>query len=563
MRKIKIKKGELSFIFHYALMFKGYISSLIVLSGISALFGVGFSLLMREFIDTATGRSNWNIGGMWVVAWIMGAAILLNLLITSLSTYITAKIKLTVSNAIKRDIYKKWLTTDWLALSSYHSGDLMSRINNDVPYISNMLLDVIPSAIALSLQFLASAAVLFYLDPMMSLIAIVAGPFLLLASRYFAKRLKVLQKKSQERESRYYGFMQESMQNMTVIRSFNLNDKYDERLGDLQQEHMSIHIKRTKLSIASSLTMGILQYLTYFAALGWGAFRLHTNSISYGDMTAFLQLANQVRAPISGMAGLFSSAVSAFASAERLLEILNLPTEADIKDEDKIDIAKGLSLVCENISFAYVKDDLVLRDINIEANPGETVALMGHSGEGKTTIIRLLLGLIKPVNGKIYIKNEKGEKREISRSARDYFSYVPQGNTIFSGTIEENLKMGREDATRDEIITALKAAACWDFVSKLPNDIAAVVGERGVGLSEGQAQRIAIARALLRKSPILLLDEATSALDAQTEKDVLLCIHQNYADRTCIVISHRPKIIEYCNRVYKLSEGKLTKDETD
>jgi len=270
--------------------------------------------------------------------------------------------------------------------------------------------------------------------------------------------------------------------------------------------------------------------------------------ITFGTMTAFLQLVGQVQGPLFGFAQSLPSAVAVTASAGRLMELEELPVE--IRDEEQSGISNPGILV-EEVSFGYKEDTAVLDRFSMEVRPGEVVALVGPSGDGKTTLLRLLLALVSPSQGKVLITGGPSQV-EISPATRRLFSFVPQGNTVFSGSIEENLRMGDPDATLEEIEACAEMACAWDFISELPEGMATIIGERGIGLSEGQAQRLAIARGLLRKAPILLLDEVTSALDVETEARVLKAICNSTPSRTCVVVTHRPSVSEVCDRIYEM-----------
>ena len=300
--------------------------------------------------------------------------------------------------------------------------------------------------------------------------------------------------------------------------------------------------------------------IVQFAAFGYCLFRLWTNGITYGTMTLFLQQKSKLSSAFSSVVSIIPSFLNSSVSAHRIREIVQLPREVHIPESSKMDefIKDGFTVKMENTNFAYKEGTQVITNSDFIARPGEIVALVGPSGEGKTTMIRLILGLVRPQSGDVTLCSASGESVPMNTETRHLFAYVPQGNTILTGTIAENMRMVKEDATDEEIIEALKVACAWDFVEKLPNTINSNVGERGRGLSEGQAQRIAIARAILRDAPILLLDEATSALDVTTERTVLRNIVQQHPNKTCIVTTHRPSVLNLCQRVYRVMQTKVT-----
>ncbi|MBQ6569630.1 MAG: ABC transporter ATP-binding protein, partial [Clostridia bacterium] len=307
----------------------------------------------------------------------------------------------------------------------------------------------------------------------------------------------------------------------------------------------------------------IVASIVSFICFAWGAYRLWSGVISYGTMTLFLQLATSLSGAFSALVAMVPSAIAATTSAGRIMEVTKLPRETVLDSREVENLREtandgGLSLGLENVSFKYMDGTNVLEDVCIDVPSGEITALIGPSGEGKTTIIRMLLGLLSPCEGNVFVENGQGERCEISASTRRLFSYVPQGNTIFAGTIAENLRMVNENATDSEIIEALKTACAYEFVEKLPDGINNLIGERGVGLSEGQAQRVSIARAILCDAPVLLLDEATSALDVATERRVLAGIMSSKSKKTCLVTTHRPSVLNMCSRIYRVDSTKVS-----
>ena len=316
-----------------------------------------------------------------------------------------------------------------------------------------------------------------------------------------------------------------------------------------------------RMSILTSILMSVIGFIVSYSCYGWGIYRVWSGVISYGTMTMFLSLSGTLTSSVNSLASLVPSAVSLTISAGRLMDIVEMPQEDYSHDSEVAAFEKkykstGMGLLVDQVGYTYHTGTTVFEHASMEAHPHEVIALVGPSGEGKTTMLRLILALLRPQEGSIWVceNQNRGEKIELSASARRLFSYVPQGNTMFSGTIAENLRTVKPDATDEELIEALKLACAWDFVEKLPNGINSAVKERGGGFSEGQAQRLSIARALLRKSPILLLDEATSALDVATERRVIKNIMADTYPRTCIVTTHRPTVLAICARVYAIRD---------
>lgn len=370
--------------------------------------------------------------------------------------------------------------------------------------------------------------------------------------------------------AKMYGFNQETFSNIQTIKAFDLIHFYIERLKSLQKEYIQMRMDFQKMSMLTSILMTLIGFIVSYSCYGWGIYRVWSNAITYGTMTMFLSLSGTLTSSVNSLAGLVPSAVSLTISAGRLMDIVEMPQEDYSHDAQVIAFEKdhrseGIGIAMQDLSYSYNTGTEVFRDASIEAYPHEIVALVGPSGEGKTTMLRLILSLLQPSGGSYHVCAGDNHRTQIemSPSTRKLFSYVPQGNTMFSGTIAENMRNVKPDATDEEIIHALQLACAWDFVEKLPDGIQSMVKERGGGFSEGQAQRLSIARALLRHSPILLLDEATSALDVATERKVLKNIMQDTYPRTCIVTTHRPTVLNICTRVYAIREKKceVLKDE--
>lgn len=370
-------------------------------------------------------------------------------------------------------------------------------------------------------------------------------------------------------------FEAEAFYNLDTIKSFGITDRYNGKMHGWQEKFKEISLKYNLFTIKANAALSVLGMLVQFVAFGYCLFRLWTRDITYGTMTLFLQQRSSLSAAFHQMASLIPGFLSSSVSARRIREIMELPREEDAKGHEweemcgegewKVPLwtAGGLEVRMENVEFSYVQGKKVIGQSQFRACPGEIVALVGPSGEGKTTMVRLILGLIRPEAGKVFLIKSGERQIEAGVHTRQLFAYVPQGNTILTGTIAENMRMVREDATDGEIIEALKTACAWEFVEKLPKGIHSSVGEKGRGLSEGQAQRIAIARAVLRECPVLLLDEATSALDVATERRVLKNLISRDSDRTCIVTTHRPSVLSMCRRVYRVMDTKITELSED
>ena len=391
-------------------------------------------------------------------------------------------------------------------------------------------------------------------------IALGSAPFVVLMSQFMMKKQRDCQKKVREMSSRMMTFEAETFYNMDMIKSLGISLHCSTCLKKLQEQYKKITLDYNLFSIKTKAVLSVLGMAIQFTAFGYCLFRLWTHAITYGTMTLFLQQRNSLSGAFQNLVSIIPSFLNSSVSAHRLRELTELPKEIhSIQNQKDLFLTKGgLEVRLENVTFSYTKGKQVFRESDFCACPGEIVALVGTSGEGKTTLLRLILGLIEPDTGKAILKAQDGTEQKLNADTRVCFSYVPQGNTILSGTIAENLRMVKEDATEEEMIEALEIACAWDFVKKRPDTINSNVGERGRGLSEGQAQRLSIARALLRDAPVLLLDEATSALDVETERRVLRNIMTQKPNKTCIVTTHRPSVLNMCRRVYRVMDTRVT-----
>lgn len=513
------------------------------------------SLISRDMVDIITGHQT----GLLLKTFCLYIGFSIgNIVLTQISSYFSNKISIGVDNSIKADIFEKMLCTDLESIQNYHTGDLLTRWSSDASTISNGILSWIPNLIIYLARFISTFALVFYNDPMFALLALIGMPVSLLMSNRILKRMRNNNKQSAAMGARMSGFNQEAFSNIQTIKAFDLIRLYSHRLRELQSEYLSMRLTFQKLSMATSIILSLVGLFVSYSCYAFGIYRVWSGAISYGTMTMFLSLASSLTGTLNQLVSLVPTAISITTSARRLMDILNMPKE-DFSHTDEVDAFKqanaddGISLRMSDFSYSYHNGTQVFEHADFTAHPHEIVALVGPSGEGKTTLLRLILSLLHAQEGTTCLHgNTTGEEMTLTPSTRRLFSYVPQGNTMFSGTIAENMRNVQPDATDDDIIEALKASCAWEFVKKLPNGIYSKIGERGTGFSEGQAQRLSIARALLRHAPILLLDEATSALDVATERQVLKNIMKDDYPRTCIVTTHRPTVLGICKKVYKI-----------
>ena len=528
------------------------------------------SLISKDLVDIITGHQTGKL--LSTFAAMIGFSVA-NILVSQASGYASTFINLKVDAEIKNDIFAKMMVTDWESLTAYHTGDLVTRWSSDASNISSGILNWIPNLIIYTVRFISALAIVVYYDPTFALFALIGIPFSALLSRPLLRRMRNNNERSAAMNAKLYGFNQETFSNIQTIKAFDLIRFYIDRLKNLQKEYIDMRLEFQKMSIVTSILMSLIGFVVSYSCYGWGIYRVWSGVISYGTMTMFLSLSGTLTSSVNSLTSLIPSAISLTISAGRLMDIVEMPQEDYSADKEVNAFEKkyregGIGLTMKDLSYSYNTGTEVFAHATVEAYPHEIVALVGPSGEGKTTMLRLILSLLRPQSGEEWVcaGEDREKKMEMSPSTRKLFSYVPQGNTMFSGTIAGNLRNVKPDATDEEIIDALKLAEAWEFVEKLPDGINSAIKERGGGFSEGQAQRLSIARALLRKSPILLLDEATSALDVATERRVLKNIMADTYPRTCIVTTHRPTVLNICTRVYAIREKKcqvLGKEEID
>ena len=517
---------------------------------LATLLSVGMAIIGKELIDRAIDgelSQLWKIIALYVLV-IFGSAVL-SLVSGLFSTIVYEKFGF----GIRKKVYRRILDTTWLDISKYHTGDLMTRLTSDVSAVADGISTTIPTVLRLLIELIVTFFTLAYYDLKLALFALLVAPVAMLSSMILGNKLKYLQVKVQQSESKYRSFMQESLANILIEKSFCLEDYSEEKLTQMRNERFYWVFKKNRTNMFAQAAMGLSFQLGYVVAFTWGVICVANKTITYGTMTVFLQLVNRVQAPIVSLAQVVPRIISMLASAGRIIELQNLPEEhfegCEIQPEK-------IGVKVSNVSFGY-SDELVFDDATTEIRPGEFTAIVGKSGIGKTTLVRLMMAFTKNMTGDIVFFNDQGNKMQASPDARKFIAYVPQGNTLFSGTIKENILMGNMEASDDEVVEALKSAAAYDFVNEFPKGINTLIGEKGVGISEGQAQRIAIARALVRRAPFLILDEATSSLDESTELKVLEGIRKWRPSPTCLLITHRRSVLQYCDREIVIEDKKL------
>ncbi len=528
-----------------------------LLGMVSTVISLGTSLVSRDLVDIITGRQAGEIVRTFCMMIGLNVG---TVFFSKISDYISGYLSMKVDAEIKSDIFEKILVTDWESLTNYHTGDLLTRWSSDASNISNGVLNFIPNMVIYLFRFASAFAMVVCHDASFAVFAFLGMPVSLLLSRTLMNRMVDNNKNSAAMGAAMSGFNQEAFSNIQTIKAFDLLQVYQEKLRRLQKEYISMRLSFQRMSMGTGILLSVTGMLVSYSAYGWGIYRVWSGAISYGSMTMFLGLSGTLTGTLHNLTALVPSAISLTTSAGRLMDIIEMPRE-DYRQDEQVEAfrnryrEKGIGIRVQKIAYAYQNGTEVFRGASLEVYPHEVVAIVGPSGEGKTTMLRILLSLMRPKGGEAVLCGGRGEEEiPLTPSGRKLFSYVPQGNTMFSGTIAENMRNVKPDASETEIIEALKLACAWEFVEKLPEGINSAVKERGGGFSEGQAQRLSIARALLRRSPLLLLDEATSALDVATERRVLLNIMKDESPRTCIVTTPRPTVLDLCTRVYEIRD---------
>ena len=493
---------------------------------------------LRRLTDIATGARE---GDILAMAGLFASILVMELLLHIASTWVAAVLGVKTQNLMQQKFFARLLNGKWSGVERFHSGDVLNRLFGDVGDIVRLMTEVLPSAVVVVVQFVASFVYLYTMDSSLALILIVVSPIFLILSRLYFMKMRRIVRKIKDSNSALQSIIQESVQHKMVIkvleRSGLMVDKLESRQKVLRGQVKS----RARFSIFSKTLINVGFAGAYLTALVWGLLQLQEGLITVGVLMAFTQLINRIQRPLLDMARLLPTFVNSMTSAERLMELEELPLE-QIGQSKAIDGKVGIRFT--DVTYSYSDNGrTVLRSFSHDFRPGTFTAILGETGAGKTTLIRLMLALIRQNSGKVCLYNEK-EEFDADTTTRCNFSYVPQGNTLFSGTIRDNLLMGQPGATEEQMRRALNVAMA-DFVFELSDGLDTVCGEQGGGLSEGQAQRIAIARALIRPCRVLLLDEATSALDVQTEHSLLENIKQEFADTTIIFVTHRLAVVGF------------------
>ena len=549
--------------------YKRYIPKIVLLSAFNivlALVNTALALVSKYAIDEAQLAANSTnsvdkayhtnmiiVFGLVVLGIIVGR-LLLRIISQSLSIKVQARMEMNMRSTL----FGKILGKQFDKINTYHSGELMNRLTSDTKIVTDGVTSIIPNLLFYITQFAGAFAVLIFFDWKFTMLFVVAGVIISIITLALRGKLKNLHKEVQATVGRARSFFQEAIESILVVKTFGVEERFGKKGDELQEINYNSKMKRRRISIAANACFSFVFNAGYLFALVWCALQVTSGVMTYGTLTAVLQLVSQVQTPFVNITKIFPQYYAIIASAERIMEIEDVEDEEQTTDKIiPLDFyGEFKSAEFKDIQFNYGRE-CVLEDGNAVFDKGDFVAIRGISGIGKSTLMKMLLGVFAPKRGTIRLYKNNGDYLDANPNTRPLFSYVPQGNYLFSGTLRENILLINPDATEEEINEALRISDIYEFVQKLPDGLDTVIGEKGLGISEGQAQRLAIARALLSNAPIMLLDEATSALDAKTEQTVLENI-KKLDKKTCIIITHKQAALEVCNREFIINNKQLS-----
>ena len=526
---------------------------LVLCSIASSVFAVWFSLGSRAVIDSATGADRQVFKDACIKQGILILAILLDGVVTRI---LQDRLNAVMDRDLKKKFLHGLLQGEFRNVSKYHTGDLLSIMNHDVQVLITSTLSIVPSVAGMFTKLIMAVSVLIAIEPRLSYVVVLGGIFVVIVTGVVRRGLKGLNKKASRAQGKVSGFIQETLEKLLMVQAMDISGVMEKRSDKLLKERYDIHIKRRNISIISSTCVSILAYGSSFGALVFCANGILNGTMTFGTLTAVTHLITQIRGPFTNMSGIAPQYAALAASAERLMELHNICSTEPVERKDPQEVYTSMTGICaKDLTFAYDRD-YVFDHANFQLPKGSFGVIVGHSGIGKSTLLKLLLGIFPPESGELCLETENGAL-QVDRTTRRLFAYVPQGNLLLSGTLRDNLLVTKQNATQEEIDRAIRVSAMDAYLHTLPDGLDTVVGENALGLSEGQAQRLSIARAILSDAPILLLDEATSALDDETEKLVLSRIRE-LPGKTCIAVTHREAAMQIADWSLEMREGQCT-----
>lgn len=516
-----------------------------------ALLGVFFALGSKQVIDSAVAGSR----ELFWRACLVQLALIVGLIASyALQRHLREWLAAELDRSFKKNLLQILLRGDYTEVTAFHSGELINRLNNDVRILNDGVLSAFPNFAALLTRLVAALIVLIGLEPFFGAGIIVLGILMLAGTALLRRKMKQLHKRVSEADGKVTGFLQEALEKLLVVQALGAAEEMERRADKLLATRFEAQRVRKNVSLAANTGVSVFSYVVSFAALAWSAGGLLVGTMSFGELTAVTQLVTQLRMPMVNLSGIFPQYVAMVAAAERLMELEALRQPEEERFNATALYEQMEAVQAEGLSFSYNRDK-VLSETDLYLPKGAFAVITGPSGIGKSTILKLLLGICKPDRGELFLQLKSG-RQAIGRSTGGLFAYVPQGNLLFSGTIRENLLLANPESTEIEIARAVSISGMEEYVAQLPLGLETTLLENGAGLSEGQAQRLAIARAILSKAPILLLDEATSALDEDTEREVLLRL-RSLKNCTCIAVTHRPAALQLADWQLEIENQKI------
>lgn len=525
---------------------------LLFLSVLKGALTVFLALAIKWIINVAEGTMQ---GDLVTYAVILIATSILEVLSQMLMRYVREKIRCKLEVNVKNYVFSQVLSKDYAKITAYHSGDILNRIFSDTTVIANHSVGILPELVLMITRLIGAVGVLIFLNPIFTVALVGCGALVFLCASLFRNKIKTAHKRVQHFDGKARSYMQESTANLLAVKVFNAEKTVSEKSTELTKDYFDRKMKNEKLHIFAESGFSLFFSVAYAVALVWGAFGIFAGTLDYGTVSAVLQLVVQVQVPLIRLSGVMPGYYSMLASAERLIEIENLPTSEKAEKIDDIEsfYKKFNGVAFKNVTFSYGRD-AVIENADFQIEKGQFTVIRGISGIGKSTVLKLMLGVYRPNEGQVVFSTEDGTLPP--QMVTGLFSYVPQGNMLFSGTLRENVCFVKPDASDEEIFAVLELTESKEFVEQLPEGLETKVGENGLGLSEGQIQRLAVARALLTDAPVVLLDEATSALDSKTEEKLLSSIRA-LGNKTVVLVTHKTAAYAYCDKIIEISDKKV------
>lgn len=537
--------------------------SIILLTIIQTVLGISsviFAFILRSIIDSAASQNRSGFFSFLIFLVVLVAA---QILLRAVVRWLEEKSRSSIENVLKDRFFSKILRKDYASVTAVHSGEWLNRLTSDTVVCANGTVEILPNVVGMLVKMLGALFMILTLEPRFAWVLFPGGTTLIFLTYAFRKVLKKLHKTVQEQDGKLRIFLQEHLENLLIVRSFSAENQTENEAQEKMASHKSTRMKKNRFSNLCNVGFSTAMNGMYLLGLGYGGFGILNGTVSYGTLTAMLQLISQIQSPFANITGYLPKFYAMTASAERLIKIENFENDCPDGTLENAEVKQFYNknfagIAFENADFTYKKSDdiFVLKNVNLQIEKGDFVALTGHSGCGKSTLFKLLMCFYKLDSGQIFLLKNNAEKEILTSRYRRLFAYVPQENGLMSGTVREIVTFSDRSKMQNEtaIERALKISCADEFIQKLENGIDAVLGERGAGLSEGQMQRIAVARAIFSNNPILLLDESTSALDEQTEKKLLENLKQ-MTDKTALIVTHRPAALEVCNKVITMTEN--------